>query len=266
MSHIAVCIPTRQDKAESGTLSYPLMCLALQSYHDISIYIRDEGSRDAYADRNFRLIVNLLAMKGIRVIYQRTLERKGAGYARRALYESINDEPLILWLDDDMVIEPTAISNMVEVIDANPKIGFVQGTKTELDPLRKYHNDINILNHPIDNASPIRLWFGDTAFLLIRTEALKFVDWDILTRYQLDGLTGEDVAMSIMVAQHYEGWGIPVARGWHISPAAERWLWEPPSDALQAELLRGKVDPDIIRKAMPHLAPFISDSNVGSSK
>lgn len=257
---IAVCIPTRQDKKELGSLSYPLMCLALQSYQDFSIYIRDEGQHDAYADRHFRLIVNLLAMKNINVHYWRTLERNGAGFARRSLFEAIQGEPYVLWLDDDMIIESDALSRLVEVMEPNPKIGFVQGSKCELDPFRTYHNDINILNKQNDGSELVQIWFGDTAFLLMRTEALCQIDWDILTRYQLDGLTGEDVSMSLMVAQNYEGWGMPEAQGWHLSPASERWLWEPPSDALQIELLRDKVDHAILCKALPHLAPFITNN------
>lgn len=261
MKRIAVCIPTRQDQNEPGTLSYPLISLAFQSYHDFTIYIRDEGQRDAYADRQFRLVLNLLAMKGIDVRYWRTMERKGAGFARRSLFESVqHNEPYILWLDDDMLIEPDAVSRLIEVIESDPKRGFVQGTKCELDPFRTYHNDINVLNTQTDSSEPIQIWFGDTALLLMRTEALRQINWDILTRYQLDGLTGEDVSMSLMVAQNYEGWGVPNARGWHLSPALERWLWEPPSDALQIELLKNEVDAEILCKALPYLAPFIEKS------
>lgn len=263
---VVVCIPTRHDRNEVGTLPYPLMCLALQTYQDFTINIRDEGHRDAYADRQFRLVVNLLAMKGIHLNYRRTLERRGAGFARRSLFESIHNAAYILWLDDDMIIESNALSRLLEIIESDPKIGFVQGTKRELDPFRSYHNDINRVSHTIETAEPVQIWFGDSAFLLMRTEALHQIDWDIITRYQLDGLTGEDVSMSLMVAQHYQGRGAPDARGWHLSPRRERWLWEPASDALQVELLRGKVDPDIISRAIPHMAPFVDapHKDVGS--
>ena len=265
MSRIAVCIPTRNDGGYPVTLGYPLVSLAMQTYSDLTIYVRDEGLRDAYSNRHMRLIVNLVSQKGIAIEYHRAQNRHGAGYARRSLFETIRDEPYVLWLDDDMIIEPDAVESLLKVIEAKPRAGFVQGTKSELDPLRTYHNDINVLNGRSPLGEPVRLFFGDTALLLMRTTALREIDWDVLTRYQIDGLTGEDVAMSLMVSQHYEGWGVPNALGWHLSPEAERWLWEPPSDALQVEILRGKVDPGILRQALPHMAPFIRDTPAGDS-
>jgi len=94
----------------------------------------------------------------------------------------------------------------------------------------------------------------------MRVKALKSINWELITKYQVDGLGGEDVAMSLMVSQNWEGWGIPNARGWHVSPSVERWGWESHSDILQIELLRGQVDPGILRKALPHLSEFIPDN------
>ena len=125
MKPIAVCIPTRKDQQTPGTLAIPLVCLALQSYMAFNLYIRDEGDRDAYADPSFRMVINLLAMKGVRVNYWRTRERKGAGFARRALFGSIRDEEYLFWLDDDMVIEPNVLEDLVRVIENDSNIGFV---------------------------------------------------------------------------------------------------------------------------------------------
>ena len=49
----------------------------------------------------------------------------------------------------------------------------------------------------------------------------------------------------------------PQVLGWHLSPAVERWQWEPPSDALQVELLKDKVDAELLQRALPHLASSI---------
>lgn len=261
MSKIAVCIPTRQDNNEPTTLGYPLISLALQSFQDFSVYIHDEGNRDIFADRNIRLILNLLAMKGSSVNYSRSLDRHGVAFARRKMLSLIKDEPYLLWLDDDMIIEPSAINALVTMIESNPCIGFVQGTKKELDPLRKYYQDINQLNSDTVPSNPIRIYFGDAAFLLMRTNVLRHIDWELITRYPVDGLPGEDVSMSLLTAQNHEGWGLPNAIGYHISPSMDRWRWEPSSDALQIELLRDKVDPEILRKAIPYLAPFIKETD-----
>lgn len=257
MSKIAVCIPTRNDQNLPGNLGYPLACLALQTFTDFTIYIRDEGKREAFADRQLALVVNLLATKGIDVRYWRTLDRRGVGYARNEVFAAVRDEPYVLWLDDDMIIESDVVAKLYESIHLHPEIGFVQGTKQEIDVFKGYVNDINRMNANCGEHELVRLWFGDAALLLVRTQALREIDWSVLLRYQLDGLTGEDVSMSLMIADRYEGWGVPEARGWHLSPAARRWQWEPHSDALQAEMLRGKVSRDVIAKAIPHLAPFL---------
>jgi glycosyltransferase involved in cell wall biosynthesis len=259
MRSIAVCIPTRNDQNEPGKIHFPLVSLAMQTCQDFSVYIRDEGLRDIFADKNLRLILNLLQQKNIPIHYNRTQERKGAAFARRSLFESIRDETFVLWLDDDMVIEPDVLQHLISEIQADQSVGFVQGVKKELDPFRKYNNDINLLNGERTLPEKIKIYFGDTAILLVRAEALRGIDWDLVTRYQLDGLTGEDVTMSLLIARHWGGVGINHARCWHVSPSVERWNWEAHSDALQVELLKGRVDPAILRAALPHLADFIPD-------
>ena len=260
MSSLAICIPTRNDQNEPGKIHFPLMALAMQTYQDLTIYIRDEGLRDIFADRSIRLILNLLQQKNILVHYTRTQARRGVAFARRDLYEAIGGEPYVLWLDDDMIIEADSIQCLMSAIQRSPNIGFVQGTKKELDPFRKYVSDINVLNGKNPLSEPVRIYFGDCAFLLMRSKALQGIDWDLVTHYQIDGLAGEDVAMSLLVAQNWEGWGIPWAKGWHVSPATERWIWEPHSDVLQVELLKGQIDSEILRMALPHLAEFIPNS------
>ncbi len=261
MKSLAVCIPTRNDQNEPGKIQFPLLSLAMQSYREFTVYIRDEGLRDMFADRNVRLILNLLEQKNVVVHYLRTQERRGVAFARRNVYESIQGEPFVLWLDDDMVIESDAIDCLMSAIATDTRIGFVQGVKKELDPFRKYANDINVLNGESPIPDRIRIYFGDAAFLLMRAEAMKSIDWDLVTRYAIDGLAGEDVTMSLLVAQSWEGWGIPQAKGWHISPPINRWGWELHSDVLQIEMLSGQVDPEILRKAFPHLARFIPNSS-----
>ena len=260
MRSIAVCIPTRNDQNDTGKIYFPLVSLAMQTYQDFTIYIRDEGLRDIFADRNVRLVLNLLQHKNIVVNYLRTDERQGVAFARRDLYETIRGEPYLLWLDDDMIIEPDSLEHLVKSLKAHNKNGFVQGIKKELDPFRKYNNDINVLNGEEKIVDKLRIYFGDAAFLLMRSDALKNIDWDLITQYCVDGLGGEDVMMSLLVAQDWKGWGVPQAKGWHVSPAKERWNWEIHSDILQVEMLNGKVAPEILRQALPHLAEFIPDT------
>ena len=91
MRPLAVCIPTRNDLNEAGKIHFPLLSLSMQTFQNFSVYIRDEGLRDIFADRNLRLIINLLEQKNIPVNYYRTWERRGVAFARRDLFELIKD-------------------------------------------------------------------------------------------------------------------------------------------------------------------------------
>lgn len=251
---IAICIPTKNDKESSIRIGYTLMSLVLQTFKDFKVYVRDEGRIEMFADRNVRFIWNLMALVGIDNEYRRVKERKGIGYARKDLIEPVSREEYIMFLDDDMIISPNGVEILLCEIEKNSKIGFVQGTKFELDPDRKYWKDINKVNLMTKKG---RIWFGDAAFLLIRSKALKDVDWSIVTKYQLEGLAGEDIAITVMIADKYECWGIPDAIGWHLSPKKTRWIWEAPSDLLQLNLLKKKVKKETLKKALPHLRKYV---------
>jgi glycosyltransferase involved in cell wall biosynthesis len=254
---IAVCIPTNSKEISGIRIGYTLLSLLMQNYHDFKIYIRDEGVSEIFADRSVRLISNLLSNSGIEIEYHRVPSRRGVGIARKALVDSVRDESFLLFLDDDMVIAPTSIENLITEMERDVQIGFVQGTKIEADPNRTYWNDINLLNSPPTTEERQRIWFGDAAFILIRRDALSVVDWEIVTRYQIEGLGGEDIAISLMIADKYEAWGIPRAVGWHLSPENSRWIWEAPSDLLQLNLLKGKVSRETLARALPHLSEYI---------
>ena len=118
MKSLAVCIPTRNDHNEPSKIHFPLLSLVFQTYKNFTVYIRDEGLRDIFADRNTRLILNLLEEKKISVNYVRTHERKGVAFARRKLCELIRDETYMLWLDDDMVIEPDSIQRLMFLMES----------------------------------------------------------------------------------------------------------------------------------------------------
>lgn len=254
---ITVTIPTRNDEPEKVRLAHVLQSLLLQDMDDFAIVIRDEGSSSAIDRREVRQFMDLLSRRGISVEYRRIGVPTGIAEARRDLAGYATSSPYLCFVDDDMCLAPDALSWLLATATAEPEVGFVQGTKIEADGNRVYWEDINQLNGREQPDEPVRLWFGDSALLLIRTAATDAVDWDVVTRYRLEGLTGEDVAISIMIADRYPCLGEPRAVGYHLSPPSFRWRWEPPSDLLQLELLRPLVRAETLQRAMPHLAEYL---------
>ena len=262
ISSIAVCIPTASRESHC-TIGHTLQSIAIQTYRDITVYVRDEGKAEIFRHRSVRQMWDLLSIKGIRTVYKRTRNRMGVANARWELYSGVGREKYILCLDDDMVLDADTIMKLVQFIEEREEVGFVQGVKYDIDEGYYYWNDINLMNGDVLNShsavmQPKRIWFGDTALLLMRRNAfVECVDPNILLRFSVDGLTGEDIALSLMIANKYEGWGIPSAIGSHLSPERPRWKWEPPSDLLQIETLRKVVRPEVLKAALPHLAEYV---------
>jgi len=253
-----VLIPTCRDTIEDMHLEAVLTGLAMQSILPRRIYVFDEGKIETFRQNGTRMLWNLIARKGVEVLYIRSIARKGVAIARQELFKAIKDEQLILYLDDDILLEQDAISKLLSVIDSDNSLGFVQGQKVELDTTRMYLNDINQLRGQddlIEDTFPI--FFGDAALLLVRRQALSDINWDVVTKYYLEGLPGEDVAMTLMIADKYPCLGVPTSRGWHISPTKERWRWEPSSDLLQIEQLKKIVSKKTLKTAFPHLRNLI---------
>jgi len=178
--------------------------------------------------------------------------------ARRNLISSIPPaHDRVLLIDDDLLVMPGAIDLLLNEAAKVEQFGFIQGTKIELDATRTYHNDINQLSKYDANVSSTRLWFGDAAFLLVNRAALSHVDWELITRFSEEGLPGEDVALTLMIADHEPCFGVTAATGYHMSLRTPRWRWEVPSDLLQFELLKSVVSTETLERAMPHLAKYV---------
>jgi hypothetical protein len=260
---LAVAIPTCSGRAEDIRIGYVLEALALQTpspyFDSLEVYIWDEGAVPMTANSWVQLAHDLLMQRGHLTTYLRRPASRGVAHARRGLLTEIPERhQQILMVDDDLLVMPGAITELLKAATAVERFGFIQGTKIELDKRRKYINDINQLTAYDANAKMQRLWFGDSAFLLVNRSALRHVRWDIVTRFAEEGLTGEDVAISIMIADREPCFGVPSAAGYHMSLGAPRWSWEMHSDALQLELLREVVSAETLQRAIPHLAKYLA--------
>jgi hypothetical protein len=260
---LAVAIPTCSGRAEDIRIGYVLEALALQEpspyYDSLEVYIWDEGDVPMTANSWARLAQELLMQRGHSTTYLRRESSRGAAHARRGLLAEVPERhQRILMIDDDLLVMPGAVSELLKAATSVERFGFIQGAKIELDKQRKYHNDINQLTAHDAKAAMQPLWFGDSAFLLVNRSALRHVRWDIVTRFAEKGLTGEDVAISIMIADHEPCYGVPSAAGYHMSLGVPRWTWEMHSDVLQLELLREVVSAETLQRAIPHLAKYLA--------
>ena len=259
---LAIAIPTCAQSAADIRIGYVLQALALQSpseqFDVLDIYIWDEGAIPMTMDRWVQLALDLLVRRGHRPTYLRRSPSRGVAQARKNLIEaipSIHDR--ILLIDDDLIPAPGSLDALLNAASRLDTFGFLQGAKVELDASRTYHNDINSLTEDSDVESLTSLFFGDGAFLLLERSALRHVKWDIVTRFSEEGLPGEDVAMTLMIADREPCFGVPAAVGYHMSLAKPRWRWEVPSDILQFELLKEVVSAQTLERALPHLAKYV---------
>jgi len=202
--------------------------------------------------------LELLVRRGHKPIYMRRGPSRGVAVARRSLIDAIPAaHDRILFIDDDLIPAPDSLNALLAEASRLNTYGFLQGSKVELDASRTYYNDINSLTEESTDAILKPLYFGDAAFLLIKRDALRHVKWDIVTRFSEEGLPGEDVAMTLMIADREPCFGVPAAVGYHMSLAKPRWRWEVPSDILQFELLKEVVSAQTLERALPHLAKYV---------
>jgi hypothetical protein len=259
---LAVAIPSCCGASEDIRIGYVLEALAFQPasahFDSLDIYIWDEGAVPVTSDRWVRLAIDLLIQRGHTPNYIRRGPSRGVAEARRNLIASIPPRhDRILLIDDDLLVMPGALELLLDEAEKVGRFGFIQGAKIELDACRGYHNDINQINKDDSGMGTIRLWFGDAAFLLVNRQALGHVDWELITRFSEEGLPGEDVALTLMIADNEPCFGVAAATGYHMSLQTPRWRWEVPSDLLQFELLKSVVTAETLERAMPHLARYV---------
>src|SRR5438477_5562162 len=162
---LAIAIPVYCRSASEIRVGYALESLALQQTSELQldIYLRDEGAVPAFSDRWTRLIIDLLSERGHSLTYLRRSQSNGVATARLELVEQIPDRyDRILMVDDDMVLLPDALQQILRASELAGEYGFIQGTKLELDPQHEYISDINVMNQQADGGLK-RIYFGDAA-------------------------------------------------------------------------------------------------------
>jgi GT2 family glycosyltransferase len=117
---VTVLIPSYNRPA---TLAVTLTGLCFQRAHDFSVIISDQSDAPVYREASVQTAIRLLEQRGHRVQQLVNLPRLGLAQQRQFLLDRV-ESPYCLFLDDDVLLEPFVIQNMLQA-HAEEEIGFV---------------------------------------------------------------------------------------------------------------------------------------------
>lgn len=121
MNKVTVLIPTFNRK---NALAITLSSLCFQSYKGFDIVISDQSENDIYTgDASLETVIRLLKEKGHEVLAIRNFPPRGMAQQRQFLLEQ-SRSPCSLFLDDDLILEPYVIENLLTILEEE-KCGFV---------------------------------------------------------------------------------------------------------------------------------------------
>jgi GT2 family glycosyltransferase len=249
MAIVDVLIPTCNRKTG---LAVVLTSLFGQTFDDFSVIVSDQSDDDAdYLDCiEIRTLVSALRWRGHHVELYRNLPRRGMAEQRQFLLER-SRSPYVHYLDDDVLLEPTALDRMLDVIRAD-RCGFVGAAATGLDFLDDERPQEWILEpwngpvqpepfeperipwerHVVNNAAnPLHLerllirdgqtlkykaaWIGGANVLYDREKLLSvggFTFWERLPPNH----AGEEAVVQFLLIRRYGGCGILPAGTYHL--------------------------------------------------
>lgn len=163
MSIVDVLIPTYNRPA---ALAVTLACLMAQTWQDFRIVISDQTEADNPTERGeVQAIVRLLQAQGHGVEIHKHLPRRGLAEQRQFLLDQVT-APYALFLDDDVILEPYVLTNLVQALEAED-CGFVGAALSGLSFLA----DVR----PQEQA--IEFWQGAVKPEVIRPDTPEWERW-----------------------------------------------------------------------------------------
>ncbi|HWO93190.1 MAG TPA: glycosyltransferase family A protein [Dehalococcoidia bacterium] len=121
MASVTILIPTCRRPA---ALAVTLTSLISQTFKDFDIVVSDQtDDANPYEAGEVRAAARVLEAHGHRVSLLRHLPRRGIAEHRQYLLDRAGG-PLALYLDDDLILEPTVVERLVRVI-CEQECGFV---------------------------------------------------------------------------------------------------------------------------------------------
>ncbi len=145
---VDVLIPTYNRPA---ALAVTLTSLISQSIRDFNILISDQTEDiGSLQTGEFKAVLNVLHTHGNAVGYERHLPRRGMAEQRQFLLEQAH-APYVLFLDDDLILEPWVIENLLNAIQEE-ECGFTGSAVIGLsyvDDVRPGEQKIEFWNGPV---------------------------------------------------------------------------------------------------------------------
>lgn len=118
---IDILIPTYQ---RSAALAVTLTSLCAQTFRNFRVIISDQTeSEDVFSQGEVQAVLRVLSSHGHPIATCRHLPRRGLAEQRQFLLEQAI-APYILFLDDDLILEPYVVENMLRAIQEE-QCGFV---------------------------------------------------------------------------------------------------------------------------------------------
>lgn len=131
---IDVLIPTYN---RAAALAVTLTSLAAQTERDFRVVISDQSDQEDMAENGVvKAVLSLLLVHGQEVEVFKHLPRKGLAEQRQFLLDQVH-APYALFLDDDLILEPYVLHNMLRAISSE-NCGFVGSALVGLS----YLNDV----------------------------------------------------------------------------------------------------------------------------
>ncbi|HET6528306.1 MAG TPA: glycosyltransferase family A protein, partial [Balneolaceae bacterium] len=112
MEKVTVLIPTYN---RSDALAVTLTCLCFQSFKEFDVVVSDQSDEAAEQQPAVAAAIRVLEHHGHKVKFIRNLPRLGMAQQRQCLLDKAAGE-YVLFLDDDVLLEPWALKTMVKVI------------------------------------------------------------------------------------------------------------------------------------------------------
>ena len=148
-NRITVLIPSYNRPA---TLAVTLTGLCFQQFSDFTVVISDQSDSGlVYQDSSVQTAIRLLEKKGHPVRQLSNLPRRGLAQQRQFLLDSATS-PYCLYLDDDVLLEPFVVGNMLQALKEE-QIGFVGQALIGMsfrDDYRPHEQAIELWDGPVE--------------------------------------------------------------------------------------------------------------------
>lgn len=240
---VEVVIPTRDNP---DSLCMTLMGLRGQDVGRVAI--GDNGTVPLVGHKNLGFVVAILEYEGIEVEIHRWGRAIGDADMRLRLLDLCDEEGEILWMDDDIMVQPGAIGKMADAYFAKwGNVSFVCGAT--VDPVNnRGFADFSVEPRPVTPNPLMHFAYKEDFIEQVNRAPGGFVLWNIEILRQVfkeeyreqfsRGVAGIDLLLSSEAVKIKPGYFRTGALSWHCFRGTQSWHPGPMMDAYVKEIRR----------------------------